>query len=487
MVTERNSPCPCGSGKKYKKCCLATDDAAAVARLAEAAAQKVEEQRLAAAAAEEADRKIEQERQERVKAREALRVPTVAEELGLDDERQARPDRYLVWPRPAEADQRVVDAWWEAVELEYEKPRESKQAAWLLERTVAFLDEHPQLFRELYLHDEFLFQLEAALRRVGRGDDFRTLMLRLRAEQPEVYFQGFGFWDRGLLADALLAGRKEDIPACLALFRQEPVKFIDQFAEVVDLLAWHGCEAELRGLLEPYARKIADSPGVFGGNFGLKWLTTLAMIPALEAGAGSPIPLDLQFKEVMEIEYLEDHEDNREWLRRAVLMASPTEAAATFNLCQPHSTRFDSDLSWDVAGWLHRTKGFGWASARFLTEALINYWYWAEKKRKGGNKGAKREPARFGLKAGRLREYLGECCQDFLGTRTIQALPTIQAFHYFTEYLVARGHLAEGEARKSQTEAAGCYADIRKGVDPCEPAIRIYPTHEALIAGGSLR
>jgi hypothetical protein len=487
MAIERNSPCPCGSGKKYKKCCLATDDAAAAARLAEAAAQKVEEQRLAAAAAEEADRKIEQERQERVKAREALRVPTVAEELGLDDERQARPDRYLVWPRPAEADQRVVDAWWEAVELEYEKPRESKQAAWLLERTVAFLDEHPQLFRELYLHEEFLFNLEAALRQAGRGEDFRSLMLRLRAEQPEMYYQGFGYWDLGLLADALLAGRNEDIPPCLALFRQEPIKFIDQFLEVVDLLAWHGCETELRGLLEPGAHQIADSPEVFGGDFGLKWLTNLAMIPALEAGDYSPIALESLCQEVMAVGFLIDEEKTREWLRLAVLMASPTEEAATLNLNQPHGTRFDGDLSWNVAGWLHRTKGFGWASARFLTEALLNYWYWAEKKRKGGNKGAKREPARFGLKAGRLREYLGENCRDFLRILTLQALPTIQAFHYFTEYLVARGHLAEGEARKSQAEAAGCYADIRKGVDPCDPAIRIYPTHEALIAGGSLR
>ena len=25
----RNDPCPCGSGKKYKKCCLAGDEAAA--------------------------------------------------------------------------------------------------------------------------------------------------------------------------------------------------------------------------------------------------------------------------------------------------------------------------------------------------------------------------------------------------------------------------------------------------------------------------
>ncbi|MGA7454642.1 MAG: SEC-C metal-binding domain-containing protein [Rhodoplanes sp.] len=29
----RNDPCPCGSGKKYKKCCLTNDEAAENERL----------------------------------------------------------------------------------------------------------------------------------------------------------------------------------------------------------------------------------------------------------------------------------------------------------------------------------------------------------------------------------------------------------------------------------------------------------------------
>lgn len=40
----RNEPCPCGSGKKYKQCCLAKDEAAARearARAAEAEAKAV--------------------------------------------------------------------------------------------------------------------------------------------------------------------------------------------------------------------------------------------------------------------------------------------------------------------------------------------------------------------------------------------------------------------------------------------------------------
>jgi tetratricopeptide (TPR) repeat protein len=36
----RNDPCPCGSGQKYKRCCLAKDQAAESAALAEAAAAR---------------------------------------------------------------------------------------------------------------------------------------------------------------------------------------------------------------------------------------------------------------------------------------------------------------------------------------------------------------------------------------------------------------------------------------------------------------
>jgi len=36
--TGRNDPCPCGSGKKYKNCCLTKDEAAERERLAAAVA-----------------------------------------------------------------------------------------------------------------------------------------------------------------------------------------------------------------------------------------------------------------------------------------------------------------------------------------------------------------------------------------------------------------------------------------------------------------
>jgi hypothetical protein len=49
----RNDPCPCGSGQKYKRCCLEQDEAARSAELAARAAAAATD---AASAAEEAAR-----------------------------------------------------------------------------------------------------------------------------------------------------------------------------------------------------------------------------------------------------------------------------------------------------------------------------------------------------------------------------------------------------------------------------------------------
>jgi TolA-binding protein len=53
----RNDPCPCGSGKKYKKCCMASDEAAArAARPAQPAAVPARRPSLASHAREHDER-----------------------------------------------------------------------------------------------------------------------------------------------------------------------------------------------------------------------------------------------------------------------------------------------------------------------------------------------------------------------------------------------------------------------------------------------
>ena len=67
----RNDPCPCGSGKKYKKCCLTNDAAAENERLV---AERAEREERAAA-----------KRQELRKVREAITANFAASDL-LDDD-----------------------------------------------------------------------------------------------------------------------------------------------------------------------------------------------------------------------------------------------------------------------------------------------------------------------------------------------------------------------------------------------------------------
>lgn len=395
-------------------------------------------------------------------------------------------------PPLPEEDQKLVDAWWAEVSPVYMGKGGLEQAEWLLARTVAFLDEQPLLFRHLEIHDEFLLEIGPALNRAGLMASHHALLLRLRREQPEVYAKGFGYWDTDLLVEALRAGRRDDIPACLTLFRQHPVRFVDDFSLVVDLLAWQGCESELRGLLEPTAAMIDESDEVINGGFGMCWLVNLAMFPILELGDTSADSLEELCDRVMALGYLRDDRDNRKWLRRVALMALPTEMAAGLDLDQAHSVAFDDDVAWSFAGWLRRTKCLTWSSARFLAEAMLKYWGWLADANGGatraGRKGSKasgkaNSRGTFGLDEGRLREYLNECCREFFGIGAYAVLPALQAFHYFTEYLVARSWLDGTRAAQLQGFAERDFEVIRQQVGADTTPFRIYPTYAALIGG----
>jgi hypothetical protein len=482
MAPERNDPCPCGSGRKYKKCCLAKDEAEVASALAQAARAGQEEERRAKEEAEENRKKWDAEHEARQAARAAEQPAVVPRDEFADyAEFQASCEEEFGWPPLPPEEQQL-----------YSSEKGPGRADRLLERVLAFLDQQPTLFRYLCLHDGFLDEVGNALTRCGRTEDHCALLRRLRAEQPEVYLTSFGFWDLLLLTEALRTERREDVSACLTLYRQHPFKFIDQFVDAVDLLAWHGCEVELRDLLEATAKDLADSAALFDGGFGKRWLTTLAMVPVLEAGDDSPAALEAMCEQVMAVRYLRDDEANREWVRHSVRMALPTEEAANLDLDRPHSIQYDGDVSWSFTGWLTRTKGLRWASARFLAEAMLNYWFWAERGMKDAKKAARKNVKRgesknplpnFGLKPGRLRKYLDETCISFFGLKTLTALPAIQGFHYFAEYLVAHGYLDDDAAGKLQAAAKADFELIRQACGARDPFCRIYPTFEDFISG----
>lgn len=93
--TGRNDPCPCGSGRKYKHCCLEKDQAAEHAQFARAAAAAAE----AAAAAKEEGQANRLAFEEEHDLAEASNAPIALIKAGkLDEAEQAARDLLARYP-----------------------------------------------------------------------------------------------------------------------------------------------------------------------------------------------------------------------------------------------------------------------------------------------------------------------------------------------------------------------------------------------------
>src|SRR5262245_36891279 len=172
----RNAPCPCGSGRKYKVCCLAADEAR------ERAA------RAAAAAAPEPD-------------------PWLV--LDLDEDAADSP------PDPDVLD--VADEEWERfAAAEYEE-----QIA-IFKGLLASHDLDDELAFEM------LSEIEAQARERGELSAFRVLLERYAAEMPDLYAREAPHYVGWLVDEALASGELDRLPEVLAPFAADPLAALDE-------------------------------------------------------------------------------------------------------------------------------------------------------------------------------------------------------------------------------------------------------------------
>jgi tetratricopeptide (TPR) repeat protein len=136
----RNDPCPCGSGNKYKKCCLPKEEAVERKQLAEAKAKRAEraathrshlrEVRAAIAArlagAEDADDEL-----------------TIASNAAVDLVRAGKLDEAEQAARDLLARFPDVHDGWDRLGMVYEVRGENQQAADCYREVIAFIRAHP--------------------------------------------------------------------------------------------------------------------------------------------------------------------------------------------------------------------------------------------------------------------------------------------------------------------------------------------------------
>jgi tetratricopeptide (TPR) repeat protein len=131
--TGRNDPCPCGSGKKYKQCCLKKDEAA-------------EHEALPAAAAARPPRPIvpkamvypdfDDEEDDLASASNA--VVDLVNAGKLDEAEQGARDLLVRFPD--------VHDGYDRLGMVYEARGDNKQAADYYRKAIAFIREHPDQY-----------------------------------------------------------------------------------------------------------------------------------------------------------------------------------------------------------------------------------------------------------------------------------------------------------------------------------------------------
>lgn len=236
-MTGRNDPCPCGSGKKYKKCCLkkdeearrAADEAARDAREAEEAAAR--RARQAALERSPASRPVDESWKNITSAGDtddALEAG-LAENEELADESATDP----------------LDARWEAFAAE--EDYEGKIAIY-----VSSIDDGVMDAENAF---EMLAFLHGASARRGERDRFDALLALLRQHLPDIYAENAQYYTSWLVANALITGRMDALPGLVETLVDTAGTELDTFSSACDQLAYYG---QLH-LLPPIMRRALPS------------------------------------------------------------------------------------------------------------------------------------------------------------------------------------------------------------------------------------
>ena len=138
----RNDPCHCGSGNKYKKCCLAKDETVERQGLAEAQAQREEPA---------AGRRLQVQELKAAMAAKLADAEDLEDDDTLTDEsnavldliRAGKLDEAEAAARALLARYSDVHDGWDRLGMVYEARGENAQAVDCYRRLVAFLDENP--------------------------------------------------------------------------------------------------------------------------------------------------------------------------------------------------------------------------------------------------------------------------------------------------------------------------------------------------------
>lgn len=457
--TGRNAPCPCGSGKKYKKCCLRKHE---------------EEQRQKTMSEyqvnEESFDDLEEDEDEVGwrEAEDAWSADDGSEGTGSNDfEYEAiYPQIDKSIPEITEAEQEIVDAWWK----EFSPFYMDRDVDEMIPRIVGFMEEHSSLFIHLYLDEECLFELGAELARRGEYRRHAELLQRIRKEHPEVYIRSHGYYDRDIITELILDGQRKKISQYFNFFKLYPDSHPDELSEIIDLLLSGNCQDELFELVRETAIPVVCSSNVIGGDFALRWFFFEQWIPFLEKRDASESSCNKLLAALNNLELPFDPGFDSD-----VIFQDLTEAfgnVSTWDITQCHTRRelvaFYRNIAWSFCSFLNERKGMSWPTARFFADQIERYFYDVPRN--------KRPKKVFNFEKNKLDQHIAQNCKQFLFLNGVLAISLLQAVYYFADYLNENRIFSDEDLSKTEQACLSLLETVKTVVPASDAGPRIFST-----------
>lgn len=410
----RNELCPCGSGKKYKKCCLAKDEK-----------ELLENKRTDDMNALFEDSPFVDEEFD---GADALEEPKEAPEIEAEPYVSKIIDKGM--PGISDQEQALIEEWWSA----YQEMEDSDE---VLRHLHAFFRAHSELVENLGL-DETLFELGPKLIRLDRAGDYIELLKHIRQTFPATYLKSFAYFDRDIIAYSLIEqGSNADIQAYLAWFKEYPDADPDYLFGVINFLMVSECDETLMDLLESTYDPLIRSPQVMGGGDALDILVYAYCTDYLDRGGDRSNPESL-------VERLKTLEAplREQWYDPKCLETTLDQIAGDLDPSFLDSfrttkdvARFHNTATLNFMGWLHREKGFSWMKAQFYRQQVPRYLL-------SSIPNGKRPRQPFTFTKQLVDQTLAQNAQLLFSMDPTRALGSINAMYWFGDYLTQRDFIS---------------------------------------------
>ena len=427
----RNEPCHCGSGKKYKKCCLRKDEEG------RRYDQEVQSGRVEPFAGDddwEDDPAGDREREPEEDCEEEDDHGS-SSDLPSDPAPESRSAPKVESNKLSDEDEAIIDAWWEA----YKDMSDPDELRGHLENFLAL---HPDLVENLGLDEEPLFELEEMYVRQDRYGEYIEVLSRLRSEFPDAYFKGFAYFDNSMIAWLVMNGRKDEVEAHLDNFLEYPVRDPDNLFELIYFLMSWNCQDILADFIPYIYQEVCTSPQVIGGAEILTPMAAVVMAPFLDRGLDDCDAVGLAEKIKSLGRLINSDWINPDFLKRRMEIILGDYKNWGIDGCKTRKQvmqRYD-EITSNFMGWLATNKRLDWCAAEYHRQLVLEYLAEAlpEKKKP-------REPFPFTEK--NMDRLLGRLARRMMLLDSTRLFGLLNGIYWFMEFLEDTLSLDSDQAR----------------------------------------